>query len=154
MWEISSIDQGNAFINALLLGGLLCFIYDIFRLDRIVFNRSIFTVFIEDVVFWVISAFLTFCMLLITTNGQIRFFAFLAMTLGFIIYRCTISKILNLVAPYIKKLARKIGNKYLKIIVFLGKTDVFVLDFLKGWKKAAILFKKRRKKEKNNCKNS
>lgn len=50
------------------------------------------SVFIGDMFFWIVSAFVTFIFLLSRTNGEIRGYVLISMLLGFVIWRITLSK--------------------------------------------------------------
>lgn len=154
MWEISNSGQGNAFLMSVLLGAVLCVLYDLFRLDRIVFRRSTPVVFFEDILFWLIAAFSTFCLLILKTNGQVRAFVIIGIFLGFIIFRCTFSRLLTLASDPLKKAVKKIRKVYSKFVDFLSKID----RYIKGWFVRAAdkssFKKKSSKKQKNSLKNS
>lgn len=149
MWEINNITQSTAFLWSVLLGCALSVVYDIFRLDRMIFKRSVFTVALEDILFWVISAFSVFCLMLLTTNGQIRVFVLIGVFIGFIIFRLTFSRFIDLLALPLKKVIRAIKKMYLKTIKKLAKGDrIFIVfkDFLKK------CFKKPKNKQNSNKK--
>lgn len=154
MWEISNLGQGNAIIYAFLLGQVLGFIYDIFKLDRIIFKRSTVTVAFEDILFWLIAAFLTFCLLLLTSNGQVRLYIIATIFLSFFIYYFTFSRLVLILAPFLKKASRKISKLYLKGVDFLSKTDFIILSQIKRLKKHLFKGQKWQKKIKNNVKNT
>ena len=154
MWEISNIGQSNAVIYAFLLGLVLGFVYDIFKLDRIIFKRSTFTVFFEDIAFWVIAAFLTFCLLLLTTNGQARLYVIEFVFLSFFVYYFTLSRLVLISAPFLKKVSRKISKNYIKAVIFVSKFDLVILNFLKRFKNPLKTGLKWQKNIKNNVKNT
>lgn len=154
MWEISNIGQSSAVIYACLLGLVLGFIYDIFKLDRIIFKRSTVTVFFEDIAFWVVSAFLTFCLLLLTANGQVRLYIIEFVFLSFFIYYFTISKLILILAPFLKKVSRKTSKNYSKLLNFISKLDTVLLNFLKSLFKRLKVGLKWQKNIKNNVKNT
>ena len=122
MWEISNLGQSTAFLWSVLLGGALSVIYDLFRLDRLIFNRSVIAVAIEDILFFIISGISIFCLQLVTTNGQIRTFIFIGVIIGFLIIRYTLSKLFDLLLKPLKKLVKIIRAKYK---VFISKVADF-----------------------------
>lgn len=154
MWEISNINQTTAMLYAFLLGGILGVVYDVFKLDRIVFRRSTVTVFFEDMAFWFIAAFLTFCLLLIAANGQVRFYVIFFVFLSFFIYYFTLSRFVLFLTPYIKKLSRKTSKRYNEGIKFVAKIDAVIINFLKRVEKCFKIGKKCPKNIKNNVKNT
>ena len=92
MWEISVNDQVLTFIYSLVLGMMICTFYDILRALRKTGSRSYLSVFIGDIFFWIVSAFVTFIFLLSRTNGEIRGYVLISMLLGFTLWRITLSK--------------------------------------------------------------
>ncbi|MBQ8550195.1 MAG: spore cortex biosynthesis protein YabQ [Clostridia bacterium] len=91
MWEIHSGVQAVTFFAAFLLGALLSFIYDIIKSVRIYYKHGALAVFAEDFLFFVLSALLSFCLYIFTTEGQPRLYAYFAMALGFAVWRMTLS---------------------------------------------------------------
>ncbi len=154
MWEISNIQQGKGILLSFLLGAFLCFVYDIFRLDRIVFKRSTFVVVIEDIFFWIIAAFLTFCLLLINTNGQIRTYILIIEGIGFVVFYFTVSKFMFLPAKFLRRIVFKIRKKYALFINYISNIDAFFNDKYKTVFLKLKSVKKCFKKDKNNLKNS
>ena len=149
MWEITNLGQSTAFLWSVLLGGALSVVYDLFRLDRLIFNRSVFAVAIEDVLFFVISAISIFCLQLITTNGQIRTFIFVGVIIGFLILRFTLSKLFDLLLKPLKRLVKFIRERYKLFVIKAADFDVV---FLKGLQFFKNLVKKPKKPNKNNKK--
>ena len=139
MWEIHTSDQLLTFGYALLLGAILCVIYDLLSTHRIANGCGAVTVFIADLAFWIVAAFMTFLFMLARTNGEIRGYVLVAELLGFVIFRLTLSKLLfTLLLAFFKMLARvedffayvfetcaefanKMGKKSLKILKRVGK---------------------------------
>lgn len=147
MWEISNLGQSTAFLWAMMLGGGLSVVYDLFRLDRLIFKRSVLSVALADILFFIISSISVFCLLLITTNGQIRAFILGGVLLGFLFFRLTFSKLMDWLLKPIKKAVNFIRKKY---NLFIEKIAGFDMVFLKK----SSVFKKWLKKLKKANKNS
>ena len=93
MWEINVADQTLTFVYSICLGGLLCAFYDVFRATRKTGCVSFLLVFLSDIFFWVVSAFVTFVFLISRTNGEIRGYVIISETIGFLIFRISISRV-------------------------------------------------------------
>ena len=153
MWEISSLSQYTCFIYSMILGVELGLIYDFFKIDRIVFKRKSFFVFLQDILFWLIAAFEFFSFSVVFSNGQIRGYLLLGSILGFFIYRLTFSKIINLIIIPLKRLKNMLKKIYLnfinKIVYYTenitNKVKIFIKKFFTS---------KNEKNIKNNLKNS
>lgn len=154
MWEINNYHQWSTFFYSILLGGGLCLIYDLFRLDRMVCRRSTVTVFFEDIAFWLIAAFSTFCFLLIGTNGQIRAFVLFGIAIGFIIIRLTLTRLTDFLILPLRKLSRKIRAIYLKWVAWLAGLDRVLLKFPRWIQKKLKTREKKPKNMKKSKKNS
>lgn len=103
-----SYTQGQIFILFFLLGIVIGSIYDIFRVIRKNFKTSDFVTQIEDIIFLIIAGILILCFILKFCIGEIRFYVFIAIFLGILLYFLTISKpyviILNIIAKFCKKI--------------------------------------------------
>ena len=93
MWEISNSLQVLSFARALLLGVTICLGYDVLRAYRKVYDFSGLGIFFQDVIFSVLAAFVVFICLLGVTNGEMRGYVFLGMSIGFMLSRLTLSRI-------------------------------------------------------------
>lgn len=93
MGYIDVTQQMLTFALSVLLGVVLCFIYDIVRaLHRIVL-KGFFEVLICDILFWVTSAVLTFCFLIIRCNGMVRGYVLFGEAVGAVITHYTLSRL-------------------------------------------------------------
>lgn len=119
MWEIDNLHQWTTLLYSILTGFFLCFIYDLFRINRLFFCKKIITVFIEDLLFWIISSVIIFCLMLLRTNGQIRFFVCFGVLIGFFIMRLTFSKLILRFFKSFRKYILKINLIYKHLIDIL-----------------------------------
>lgn len=93
--------MAESLFYAVIVGMALALLYDFFRFFRLVFNDRFFL----DFIFWIISAMVTFCYLLIFNNGEIRAIYFVLIFVGF----ASITLCLGYVSkPIQQKLAKKI----------------------------------------------
>lgn len=94
MWEIHNYDQLLTFGYSIILGAIFCSVYDVLRAHRRVNEYGYISVFVADIMFWIVAAFATFLFLLARTNGEIRGYVLVAELLGFALFRVTISKLI------------------------------------------------------------
>lgn len=91
----------------MVLGASLAFVYDVVRILRMLIPHKDIVVDIEDLVFWVFTAWKVFSTLVVYNHGTLRAYAFLGMFLGVVIYAMTLSKliifIVGKIVPYWKK---------------------------------------------------
>ena len=91
--QVENLQQILTFLYAVLLGGGLCLCYDFLRLRRMTGHVSVIRVFLQDLFFSILSAIVVFCFLLIRCQGIIRVYVFAGMIPGFILVRCTVSRL-------------------------------------------------------------
>ncbi len=103
MWEISNSEQVFSFFTALLFGVGYSVFYCILRAIRKSFRHNALAVFIEDILFFLITAITTFLLLLALTNGEIRFYMLLGIFLGFSLFYFTLCDFLSsIIAAFFK----------------------------------------------------
>lgn len=95
MWEISNSGQLLSFFVSFIAGLCYALFYTLFKGIRRAFRHSNFAVFSEDIIFCVVTAFVTFLLFLAFSSGEIRFFMLLSMFLGFIAFYLTLSNFLS-----------------------------------------------------------
>lgn len=126
MWEIHSSDQAVTFLWSIVLGVLLCLFYDIFRAKRAATENGVIAVALQDIFFWSVSAIVTFLFLLARTNGQLRFFVFAGMVIGFFVCRFSISRLWILPFVYFFRGINFLKEKFYAVyIVILTRLTAF-----------------------------
>ncbi len=116
MWEITVKNQLISFLCAVVVGIFLSFFFDFFRTLRQSFKHKKITVFIEDILFFLVATFITFLLLMARCNGEVRAYVIVSIVLGFFFYRITLSRLLLPVAVFLLKFFIKIFNKIGSII--------------------------------------
>ena len=101
-------------INGIIIGML----FDFFRILRKSFKTSDFITYIEDSLFWVLTGVVILYSIFIFNNGEIRFFMFLGIILGLIIYMFLFSSYIVKINVIIIRIIKKIILKILKILIF------------------------------------
>lgn len=82
------------FVESVFLGAFLGLIFDFFKILRLSIKHKNFFVLVEDILFFAISALLTYCFMINVSFGQIRFFIILGELIGFVFYKICFSNIL------------------------------------------------------------
>lgn len=119
------INQTSLFLIFTIDGVLIGIIFDIFRILRKAIKTSDFVTYIEDFLFWIITSIILFYSIFTYNNGELRFFMFLAVILGFVLYLCTISS-------YLIKINVKIINVIKRI--FLNLFEIIYKPLIKTFK--------------------
>lgn len=79
------------FLQAVITGAVLLLCYDFLRALRRVIPHTAFFVAAEDLIFWLCSGFLFFSSVYRSNQGTLRFFLFLGIFLGGLLWALTIS---------------------------------------------------------------
>ena len=119
---ITLSEQTSIFLCACLLGALLSFAYDIFRIIRMIGSRSKALAVICDLIFFLGSAVITYLYLLQRCYGQVRIFVLIGETVGFFLCHFTLS-------PYIVRFAAWVGRGIRHVVCFLISPFVKLFRF-------------------------
>lgn len=131
--------QLQYFAESILIGFLLCFIFDIFKILRLSIKHYYALIFLEDIMFFIISAVITYSFMVNVSFGQIRVFIITGELIGFILYRFLISKlvistflfIINISKAIVKFIFKKffapIGKIMYKLFSFIFKSIFNIL---------------------------
>lgn len=119
--------QETVFALMALVGAFLGFLYDVFKLKRTLFGSCYLVLFADDFLYSLFSCTIFLFSVFVLNNGRIRWYEFAFCTLGFFLYRITLSKI---IMPVFEFVARTI-----KMIVVIGlstfsKPFVLLFSFL------------------------
>lgn len=132
MWEINNSLQLLSFARALILGIIICLIYDILRACRKIYNYSTVSIFLQDIIFSVIMAFSVFLFLLSVTNGEMRGFVLIGLALGFIFSRLSVSRLwfrfLKWLLSIIKYAFSWVSKSFYRGFDFLRKNILFFYE--------------------------
>lgn len=135
MLQVDTNAQIINFLMSIVLGFVVCLLYDFLRALHKTTLKGFVEVLITDTLFWLFSAFLTFCFLIIRCNGIFRGYVIFGMLLGFIAFRSLISSfvlrffvffigillgIFHFISSKIRYILVSI-NKYLKKYLFIIK---------------------------------
>lgn len=108
MYMLTIADQTRLFLLALGLGFLLGVLYDLFRVVRMAFTMRRVGVFIQDVLFFLTCAAVTFIFLLAVNQGEIRGFVIAGEGLGFLIYYFSFGLLAMRVSSFLVHTIRKL----------------------------------------------
>ena len=99
--------QITIFLFSMLLGAFLSLFFDGFRIMNAVLKVNLKRIFFEDVIYFVLSAIITFTYILVMNSGEIRVYIVLGEAIGWLIYRVTIGKfVYKLILTVVKFLSK------------------------------------------------
>lgn len=83
---MSTANQAYIFLATVYAGMLLGLIYDVYRAFRMIIKPGKYFVAILDFSFWILATFLSFFIFFRVNGGEIRFYAFIGLALGWGLY--------------------------------------------------------------------
>lgn len=92
MWEIHIVDQLVSFLYSVITAVFLSLINDFFIAYRRLKKCSVFSVFFQDLFFWIVAALETFLLLMARCNGEIRGYILLGMLFTAVLWHFTLSR--------------------------------------------------------------
>lgn len=104
MWLLIFQDRGAAFLASLLTGVLIGLIYDVFRIGRVIFGGGRIKLFLEDVLFSMMTALVFAVFTFNVTMGVVRMFAAIGALIGFFAYRFSLGLCTAYIAAMLKRL--------------------------------------------------
>ena len=137
--------QIGIFLIYLIAGVLICLLYDIFRALRKTVKTPDLVTYIEDTIFWILVAIFLIYLIFVLNSGEIRFFMFIAICLGGIVYYFTLSKYFMNISVHILTFVKIIVKKFLSILLIPLKLFLRInkkvkcivcINFKKIWSKS------------------
>lgn len=101
-------------LNGILIG----VIFDVFRILRRSFKTPNFITYIEDTLFWILSALIVMYSLFVFNNGQFRGYIFIGLFLGVAIYMLFFSKFIIKISVKIILLIKKFISIIFRILSY------------------------------------
>ena len=111
-------NQAILFLIFSLNGVIIGLIFDFFRILRKSFKTSNLMTSIQDIIFWIITGISVIFFMYNFSDGIIRFYMFLSLLFGFIIYILAISQYIIKIFVYIIKTVKTILNSIIKFITY------------------------------------
>ncbi len=120
-----NFSQEQTFMLFFIIGVIIGILFDIFRVIRKAFKTCDKLTFIEDIIFLILSGILVLYSIIKINGGEIRFFLFLGIFFGILIYSLTISNLCVIILYEFVNICKKILKIPLyiikKIIIFTKK---------------------------------
>lgn len=126
---MSIAEQTQIFIIFVIVGIIISFLFDIFRILRKVYKFSNMLIYMQDILFWLLTGIIILQAIFKFNSGDIRIFLFLGIFVGVFIYISLFSiyviKIGSFILKLINTLIRKLINVFkvpiCKILNFMVK---------------------------------
>lgn len=128
------INQANLFLIFTINGIAIGILFDIFRILRKSFKTSDIVTYMQDLLFWILTGFILLYSIFTFSNGEVRFYMFLGVFLGCLIYMILFSKyFINInvkIIKIIKKIVSIIFTPINLTIKFIKKLIIKPINFI------------------------
>lgn len=111
-------NQALSFGIYIICGAIIGVFFDIFRILRKSFKTTDVFTYIQDTIFGILTGIFLILILFVFNNGELRFYIFLALFLGLILYLTTISKYFIKINVKVVTSMKLIVTKTLSIIIY------------------------------------
>lgn len=142
MYGIELAEQTKILMLSMGLGLLIGILYDIFRIIRLSFNFGKIIIAIQDIIFFLILAGVTFAFALTVNKGQVRGYIIFGEIMGFLIYYFSFGIFVIRVSDIIIVRLKRLGKFIYKVIAapikyFIKKICYIYGKFSKKMKKTS-----------------
>ncbi len=144
-------NQAYLFVIFTINGIIIGILFDLFRVLRRSFKTTDIVTYIQDILFWILTGFILLYSIFTFSNGEIRFYMFLAIFLGCLMYIVMFSKYFIKVNVKIVTTIKVIVEKIMSIVIFPIKIVINLVKkiFFRPIKFITINMKKIKLKSKN-----
>ena len=130
-----AINQAYLFLVFTINGIFIGLLFDFFRILRKSFKTINLITYIEDILFWVLTGLSIIFSMYYFSGGNLRFFMFLGLFFGIIMYILTLSKLIIKISIFIISIIKKTIKIIVKILItplkfFYKILDRFILRIL------------------------
>lgn len=143
-------NEFSIFLAFILIGIIISFLFDFFRILRRVYQTPDFITIIQDIAFWIISGIILLSGIFILNEGKIRAYLFIGILAGILFYIITLSKTIikigtNILTILNKILIKPIVNIFHIILAIIIKSIKSIKNRIKNIKFDFIPKKKMKK---------
>lgn len=116
-----NFSQEQIFIFFFIIGIIIGIIFDIFRVIRKSFKTPDTITFIEDLIFLILTSILIIFSIIKLNGGEVRFYLFLGIFVGILLYSLTISNLCVIILYVFVSICKKILEIPISCIKNIGK---------------------------------
>lgn len=115
--------QLKTFLIFIVVGIIISFIFDIFRILRKTYKFTNIMIYIQDILFWLLTGIIILHSIFTYNSGELRIYLFFSIFIGIVLYTCSISTHIIDIGTIILKIINK-------LIIILFKPFKFLQDKL------------------------
>ena len=124
------------FLQACLLGAVLGFFFDIFRILRRAFKCSNAVISAQDLLYCFVAGYATFCFLLRYCDGRLRWYVFIGEIIGWVLFRLTLGSLFVAAGTAILTAVVRVVKTLLNVLMRLFK--LILSPFVVFWRATKI----------------
>ena len=127
---MATTNQAYVFLIAVYVGIMTGLIYDVFRVIRYLSKPDKWITGLIDLTFWIIVIGLSFFVFYYTNYGEVRFYNFVGIALGWLLYAITLSRWIIIALKFIFKMLQKIFLICIKIISWPVQMPINMIKYI------------------------
>lgn len=140
--------QGYVFLTSIYSGLLIGIVYDVYRVFRYFLKPKKVATWIEDLIFWILIAFIVFLVLIKSTWGELRGYIFFGLFIGAFLYFKVLSEHAYIALIKLFELLsipfRWLGNKMKPVAKKFKKANNVFVRTIKDTKKYISIISKKK----------
>lgn len=136
---MSIAEQTQIFIIFVIVGIIISFLFDIFRILRKVYKFSNMLIYMQDILFWLLTGIIILQAIFKFNSGDIRIFLFLGIFVGVFIYISLFSIYVIKIGSFILKLINTLIRKLINVFkVPICKILDFMIKYYRNLRKNVL----------------
>lgn len=136
---MSIAEQTQVFIIFVIVGIIISFLFDIFRILRKVYKFSNMLIYMQDILFWLLTGIIILQAIFKFNSGDIRIFLFLGIFVGVFIYISLFSIYVIKIGSFILKLINTLIRKLINVFkVPICKILNFMIKYFRNLRKNVL----------------
>lgn len=136
---MSIAEQTQVFIIFVIVGIIISFLFDIFRILRKVYKFSNMLIYMQDILFWLLTGIIILQAIFKFNSGDIRIFLFLGIFVGVFIYISLFSIYVIKIGSFILKLINTLIRKLINVFkVPICKILDFMIKYYRNLRKNVL----------------
>lgn len=136
---MSIAEQTQVFIIFVIVGIIISFLFDIFRILRKVYKFSNMLIYMQDILFWLLTGIIILQAIFKFNSGDIRIFLFLGIFVGVFIYISLFSIYVIKIGSFILKLINTLIRKLINVFkVPICKILNFMIKYYRNLRKNVL----------------
>ena len=137
---LSVSNQVIAFLWTTVCGMAVAFVYDLFRIIRKAVKTGNMVTYVQDLLYWLITAIIMFMTIYYSNDGELRGFLFLGAFIGVILYGLLFSRIIMSSSLFIIGIVVRIVKLILFVVSYpirmmIRLAGVAVVTFRRMWER-------------------